>query len=315
MIRPLVAAALLWLGIAHAAAEDRPATVDVVANGFPASIVRLDASAPRILFIAGSGPTDRNGDNILGINAGYLRKLADELAANGVASLRYDKRGVAGSIGSATEAGLTIETFVDDAERVLDWYAREPGGPIIVAGHSEGGLIALRLAERGVPVAGLVLITAPGRPIAETLREQFSRYPPPLRDEAVALLDKILAGESPTRMSPPLLALFRPSIHPFLRSLFALRPAEMLAAVTQPTMVIGGGTDLQVTRADFDALTEARADIVPLWLAEMNHVLTDAPADIAGNFATYAQPDRPLAAGLADRIAQFALDAAGEAAD
>ena len=72
--------------------------------------------APAVLIIAGSGPTDRDGDNPLGVKARSYRLLAEGLAAHGIASLRYDKRGVAASApAAAREEDLRIETYADDA--------------------------------------------------------------------------------------------------------------------------------------------------------------------------------------------------------
>lgn len=106
-------------------------------------------------------------------------------------------------------------------------------------------------------------------------------------------------------MPAELLGLFRPSAQHFVISLLRLDPARMLASLRIPALVIGGGTDIQVGRADFDALATARPGIETRWFAAMNHVLTDAPADRAGNIATYAEPGRPLSDGLAEVIADF----------
>ncbi len=95
-------------------------------------------------------------------------------------------------------------------------------------------------------------------------------------------------------------------MQPFLRSLFAIRPAEELAALRMPVLVIGGGTDLQVGRADFDALSAARQDIESRWFDSMNHVLVDASADHPANLATYRDASLPLTDGLSDAIAEFA---------
>ncbi|WP_040692841.1 alpha/beta hydrolase [Pseudaminobacter salicylatoxidans] len=306
----LCIAVAVMTGPAHAG---EPLRENMSAAGFPATLTVPvgEGAAPTVLVIAGSGPTDRDGNSILGIKAGYLALLADDLAAGGVATLRYDKRGVAGSKSAEREDEFTIDSFVDDAADVFDWLAARPDiGPIMVLGHSEGGMIALELAKRRPSIAGLVLVATPGRRLADTLRDQLAATSGPLRATALEILARLEAGDDVADVPVPLLALFRPSIQPYLRSLFALATASALAELPLPVLVIGGGADLQVSRADFDALSTARENVESRWFARMNHVLVDAGPDFAGNVATYAEPARALPNGLADVISGFVLRAA-----
>lgn len=279
----------------------------VDAGGFPATLDDPSGAGPIVVMIAGSGPTDRDGNSALGVTAAYLRKLADALAARGIASLRYDKRGVPGSAPAGNEADVTISTYVDDLRSVAAWAAaRSPGRPLVLLGHSEGGLVAIEAAGAAPGAfSGLVLLATPGRPLAETLRDQLANLPPPGRGEALAILEDLEAGRRAETVPAALVGLFRPSVQPFVISLLALRPAAALAEVDMPVLVVGGGTDIQVGRADFDALAGARADAESRWFEGMNHVLADASADRAANIATYGDPDVPLAGGLADTIADF----------
>ena len=127
---------------------------------------------PVALLIAGSGPTDRNGNNPAGHNDS-LKRLAQGLARQGVASLRYDKRGVGASLAAAPdERDLSVEAYVSDA---LTWSERLKGDPrfgeLILVGHSEGALIASLAAPRS-GAAALISIAGSGRPIDAVLREQ-----------------------------------------------------------------------------------------------------------------------------------------------
>jgi pimeloyl-ACP methyl ester carboxylesterase len=310
MLRRIVLALSLAVSLLPAAAAER----EVSANGLPATLLVPDTGEPAAfaLFIAGSGPTDRNGNSRLGINAGYLGKLAAALADAGFASLRYDKRGIPGSLPVPDESALTFQTFVDDAGRALDWLRGEAAGrPLVLIGHSEGGLIALELAASRPELARIVLLATPGRPAAETLRDQLGRLDEPLRGQALAILGRVAVGEEVADVPPALLALFRPSVQPFLHGLFALDPAGRLKAFGRPALVVGGGRDLQVVRADFDALAAAGPNVEPLWIETMNHVLASVPdADPRANLATYSDPAARLAPGLAEAIAAFLKDGA-----
>ncbi len=282
---------------------------EVNAGGFPATIARESLPGPLAVIVAGSGPTNRDGDNTLGVTAGYLRKLATALARRGVASLRYDKRGIPGSAPLASEADVAFDTYVDDLRTVLHWAtARFPDRPLVLVGHSEGGLVALQAAALGgsQTLAGLVLLETPGRPFGDLLREQLSPLPQPLLGDALAILAALEAGRPAGRIPPALSGLFRPSVQPFLTSLLAIRPAAILGALELPVLVVGGGADLQVGRSDFDALAAARSDVQAVWFAGMNHVLTGASGERTQNLATYADPGAVLMPGLADAIASFA---------
>jgi pimeloyl-ACP methyl ester carboxylesterase len=300
----LLAAAIMAIGPTGLTAAEQ----QVAAAGFPATLVEpSDPDALVLMLISGSGPTDRDGNSRLGVSASYLSKLATKLGEHGIGSLRFDKRGVPGSQPVEREADVTMATFADDAKAVLDWLERRSDQrPVILVGHSEGGLVALAVAGRRPEIAGLVLVATPGLPPADTLRAQLQTLEEPLRSQALAIEREIEDGREVETMPDSLLPLFRPSVQPFLRSLFAMRPAEELATLRMPVLVIGGGTDLQVGRADFDALAAAGPDVESRWFNSMNHVLVDAPADRSANLATYWDASLPLTDGLSDAIAEFA---------
>jgi uncharacterized protein len=264
-----------------------------------------------VLLIAGSGPTDRNG-NQSPREPNELHQIADALAEHGIASLRYDKRAVGRSTVPADfrEDALTIDSFVDDAAAWLAWLEqRQDLGPRIVAGHSEGGMIAILLAKR-VPLDGIVLLATPGRRLGEVVREQLraTAMPKPLLDEALATLSALERGESVPNVSPPLMPLLRPSVQPFMRSVLAIDPAGDLARLRVPLLVVQGGHDLQVAEADAAALVRARPEAAVFRSAEMNHVLKLAPAERAGQQKAYSDPSIPLAPGLAEAIVAFVRD-------
>jgi pimeloyl-ACP methyl ester carboxylesterase len=263
---------------------------------------------PVVLLVAGSGPTDRNG-NQAGREPSELRQIAEALAERGIASLRYDKRAVGRSFVPAgfREQDLVIDTFVDDAASWVAWLNQRPDlGPVIVAGHSEGGVIAILLAKR-VPVAGIVLLATPGRRLGETTREQLraAGLPPAILEEALTILAALERGESVPNVSPPLMPLLRPSVQPFMRSILTVDPAGELARLRVPVLVAQGGHDLQVSEADAAALLRARPDATSFRSLEMNHVLKLTPAERAAQQLAYSDPKIPLAPGLVDAMADF----------
>jgi pimeloyl-ACP methyl ester carboxylesterase len=282
--------------------------IEVTAGGLAGTLLVPDGVSrpPVALIIAGSGPTDRNGTGP-GVAFPYLRRLAEDLASRGIASLRYDKRGIGASrLAALPEERLRVDRFVDDAAIWIDWLRRRPDlGPVIAIGHSEGGLVATLMAAR-TKLDGLVLLNSPGRRFATILREQLEpALASPLRDEALSVLAALERGEQVAMVSPELAPLFRPGVQPYLLSLMPIDPAMALAAETVPVLIVSGGRDLQVTDADAEALAQARPDAVRWHGEHMNHVLADAPEHRDGNLHLYSDPDAALASGLADAIAGF----------
>lgn len=268
-------------------------------------------AAPAIVILAGSGPTDRDGNNPLGVRAAPYRLLAEGLAAEGVTTLRVDKRGLFGSAAAAAEPNaVTVTVLAADANA---WAARlkaETGAPCVwLLGHSEGGLVALIAAQTGKDLCGVMLVSAPGRRLSDVLREQLRANPAnaPLLPQAMKAIDDLEAGRKTdtTGMHPALLPLFNDKVQGFLIVMFRQDPAALAASTRLPILILQGETDLQVTVEDANAFKAAQPKATRVILPQVNHVLKTAPADRAANFATYADPNLPLAPGVIGTIVDF----------
>lgn len=263
------------------------------------------------VILPGSGPTDRDGNSgQFGIRASTYRLLAESLAERGVATLRIDKRGIAGSAAAATsEADLRFNTYVDDARAWASEAAAKTGQPCAwLIGHSEGALVALAtVADHNDKICGLVLLSGAGRPAATVLREQLAPLPEPLKTQAYDALSELEAGR--TVASPPaeLAAMFRPSVQPYMISWLALDPARLAAAYDGPIFVGQGATDLQVSVADAEAIKAAQPRAALTIWDGVNHVLKIAPAERTANIATYMDPALPLPPGVVETVADFIL--------
>lgn len=276
-----------------AAKEPAGRPADLVGSfGFPCA-AGADAVLPVVLMLAGSGPTDRDG-NQPGLRTDLLRMLAEDLAVRGVASLRVDKRGIGASrTAIADEALMTIDLLAADAAQ---WVraARKLAGeaPVIVLGHSEGGLIALLAARREAPDA-IVLAATPGEPAVRTLERQLAQAPMPddLRRRAGRILAQLTAGRNVADVPLELAPLFRPSVQPYLISWLGIDPATVLEGFAGPVLILQGDRDLQVTTADARRLAAGRPRGTRIEiLAGLNHVLKPAPAERAANIAAYTTP-------------------------
>jgi len=261
---------------------------------------------PVALLIAGSGPTDRNGNSPMGHNDS-LKRLAQALARYGIASLRYDKRGVGQSLAIAPdERQLHVERYAADAVAWTQMLKADPRfSAVVLIGHSEGALIASLATSVAKPDA-LISIAGSGRPIDSLLREQLQgRLPPALLATAHYLIDELKAGRMHEQVPDALHILFRPSVQPYLISLFGQDPAEAFANTTVPALIIQGTHDIQVEQQDAEALQRAREDAELALIAGMNHVLRIVPMDRNEQTASYNQPELPIAYALTERISQF----------
>lgn len=261
------------------------------------------------VLIPGSGPTDRDGNQVPAVQAATLRLLAEALAEDGIATVRVDKRGIGVSAAAAmSEDALRFDHMAEDVRAwAADLAARTGRDCVWLIGHSEGGLVAQVAAADDPGVCGLVLLASAGRPAADVLREQLAALPQPLNDQAMHALSELEAGHM-VETIPGLEALFRPSIQPYLISWFRHDPRDLAAAWDRPLLIVHAERDIQVSEADADALAAAQPNARRLDLGGVNHVLKAAPEDRAGNIAVYADPNAPLAEGLADAVVAFILE-------
>ena len=268
-----------------------------------------NASRTAVLIIAGSGPTDRNGNSsVTGIATNTYKMLADSLAARGYASLRYDKRGIAASAAAATdESQLTFEAYIDDAAAWAEWLAAdERFDRVVLAGHSEGGLIALVAAKRTDKVVAVVTLAGVGESIDATLRRQLGTQPEPYRSECMRIIDELKAGRTVSDPMPELAALFRASVQPFLISQMRYEPSTEARTLTQPLLVVQGTTDIQINLNDAIKLSTVNPRTRLAIVSEMNHVLKlCASLDQQAQMMTYINDTLPLAPTLVATIVDF----------
>jgi len=264
---------------------------------------------PVALIIAGSGPTDRNGNAAGGLTTDAYKKLAQGLAAQGIATLRYDKRGIGNSVDRQTESDLRFDDFVNDALALTAWLEHDPRfHGVAIIGHSEGSLIGILAAERDPHVGAVVSLEGAGRNLATIVEEQVRANPgtpPAIVNEVVSINASLLAGKTVPNPDPLLAALFRPSVQPYVISEYRYNPATEIAKLTIPVLIVHGTTDIQVSAADAKLLAAADPKAQVLTIDGMNHILVDAPAGRDANIATYSQPQLPLSAPLAPAIATF----------
>lgn len=273
---------------------------------------------PVILLIAGSGPTDRDGNSIVlkGAN-NSLKLLAEGLAAHGIASIRYDKRAV-GETGKAMqlaaaktktvlrEEDLSFETYIDDAVR---WgkqlRADRRFSTLTVIGHSEGSLIGMVAAQR-MGAQAFMSIAGSGRPVQQLILEQVRpQFSAGLLKTTEDILDQLVAGKTVEPVPAELSALFRPSVQPYLISWLRYDPAKEITKLLIPVLIVQGTTDIQASMVDAKALADGNPVAKLLLIDGMNHVLKTVPSDRDKQVSSYSDPTLPVAPALISGITKF----------
>jgi len=265
----------------------------------------LDRITPVALIIAGSGPTDRDGNNVAMKN-NSLKMLAEGLYKKGIASLRYDKRGIGkSSLENTEEKDVRFEDFVNDAREWLKFLDNDQRfGEITVIGHSEGSLIGMLISQDPV-VDKYVSVAGAGRPAGDVIREQLAAQPPMVLEMSLPIIEDLEKGNTVDSVPLMLFSLFRPSVQPYVISWFKYDPAREIAKLNKPALIIQGTTDIQVAVSEAKILSESNPAARLEILEGMNHILKEAEKDRMKNISTYSKPDLPLKEGLVDKIASF----------
>jgi uncharacterized protein len=263
---------------------------------------------PVVFIIAGSGATDRNGNVDKAVNSNSYKLLADSLLKAGIASLRFDKRGVGESIKAfIPEKDLRFVNYVNDACEWVGLLKKDKRFNLIaIAGHSEGSLVGMVTAKR-TNIQKFISIAGAGFPIQDVLRKQFNAQPSEeVKKMLISRLDTLVSGKVLTNVPQSLYVIFRPSVLPYLIDWFKYIPANEIAKLTIPVLILNGTTDIQIGVEEAENLHNACKQSKMVIVNGMSHLLKDAPADRAKNAATYnTTASEPIKTELVQAIIKF----------
>lgn len=272
-----------------------------------------DASAKLVLIIPGSGPIDRDGNTPLGESKIYRRLATALFDAYGLASVRVDKRGMFSSRAPGVDPNaVTMRDYADDARRWVNRLRGEsPEGCVWILGHSEGGLTALLAGQNPEGICGLVLAAAPGRKTGDILREQLAANPAnaPLLPQAFAAIAALEKGErvDVSKLAPPMHGLFYPAVQGFIMDQMQYDPAELIAAISLPVLILQGEFDLQISpERDAERLHKAAPGSKLVLLPGVTHVLKRAASgSLEDNYATYTDPHARVDESVVEAVGGF----------
>ncbi len=313
---PLLCATTCLLWTTTALAQESQWTSEDISLSTPTgtlagtlTLPRKQSGFPLAVIIAGSGPTDRNG-NTVGAATGpaSLRLLAEGLAQRGIASVRYDKRGIGASRSAGMrESDLRFEMLADDAAAWVKKYRTDSRfTTITIVGHSEGSLLGMLAAQRA-PVDAYVSVAGPARRADIVLHEQLATaLPSAMLAESDSVLARLVGGDTVSRTPKGLDALFRPSVQPYLISWFRYTGTIEIAKLGVSVLIAQGTNDFQVRPAEAAALASAAPRAVIVTVVGMNHVLKISPAERAQQLQqSYVDPSIPIAPQFLDAVVTF----------
>lgn len=260
------------------------------------------------IIVAGSGPTDRDGNSALGEKTNDYEMLAHSLDSQNIATFRYDKRGVAKSlVPNFKESDLVFNDYVKDAENIFDYLHDTLGFKnIFFIGHSEGSLIAL-LASQKKKVAGYISVAGAGRPIDVILEEQLQKQPLPdsVKQQIPQIFNQLKKGKEVNNFPEMLAPLFRKSIQPYMISWLKYSPKLEIKKLNCPVLIIQGGCDIQVKVADANNLHNENKKSGLAIIPNMSHTLKDAGQDCINQQKTYTDGSMPIDPVLVNDIVRF----------
>ncbi len=255
------------------------------------------------IIIAGSGPTNRNGNqNFLQNNS--LKKLAEGLTNNGVATFRYDKRIVKQIRKGNVDKNMMFDDFVSDASDVIDYFkAKERYSKIYVIGHSQGSLVGMLSAKDKVD--GFISLAGAGQNIGDVLVEQATRMDPKLGEETQPAVEQLKQGKTVTDYPSALASVFSADIQPFMINWMKYSPTDIIKELEMPILLINGTKDLQVSESEAKLLKVANEKATLILIENMNHVLFEIKGGDLENSKSYNESFRPISPQLISSIIDF----------
>ena len=258
-------------------------------------------SPPLVILIAGSGPTDRDGNQSFMKND-MLKKLAEELTKNGLATFRYDKRVVKQLKTRTFDKNIRFDDFVNDAKSVVSYF-KPTFSSIIIAGHSQGSLVGLLAAE--AEVEGFISLAGAGKPIDQIILEQITKTAPFFKEDTKRVLEVLKNGETTTDFPPALASMFNLEIQPFMSNWMQYKPHELIENLEIPVLIINGTKDLQVSTKEAQLLKERKADAELVIIENMNHLLFEINGDDLVNTKSYNELQHPIVPEVITSIVRF----------
>lgn len=236
-------------------------------------LVPTNVENPKLVIIlAGSGPTDRNGNSMMA-KSNTLKLLAEGLSAQGIATFRYDKRSVKMLKDRNPNVDhIKFDDFIEDATTTLTYFKNSTNfSEVYIAGHSQGSLIGMVAAKEGAD--GFISIAGAGQTIDKVIIHQIGMQQPGLDTMAAESFKELREHGSTTSKHPFLASMFSKQVQPFMLNWMQYDPLTILPDLAIPVFIVNGKEDLQVSVSEAELLFSVKTDAQYLIVDDMDHSL------------------------------------------
>uniref|UniRef100_UPI00404A3622 alpha/beta hydrolase n=1 Tax=Gelidibacter sp. TaxID=2018083 RepID=UPI00404A3622 len=266
-------------------------------------LVPNEGSKTLAIIIAGSGPTDRDGNQNF-LKSNNLKKLAENLTKNGISTFRYDKRTVKQIRTGRIDPKTMFDDFVKDASDIIDYFKKDSRfEKIYIIGHSKGSLVGMIAGKDKID--GFVSLAGAGQPIDEVITEQVTRTAPMFTEDTKRVFGILKEGNTTDDFPVALGSIFNKQIQPFMMSWMKYNPQDEIAKLDIPVLIINGTKDLQVSVAEAELLHKASPTSELKIIKKMNHVLFTIEGDDLENSKSYNEAFRQINEVLISTIVKF----------
>lgn len=264
----------------------------------------IDIEKPILaILIAGSGPTDRNGNQNF-LKSNNLKKLAETLSSHGIATFRYDKRIVKQIKNGNIDKNIMFDDFVTDAISVIDYFKISNAySKIYVIGHSQGSLVGMLAAKDRVD--GFISLSGAGRSIDQVIIEQIGKTAAMYTEDTKRVFDIMRNGKTTTDYPPALSSIFNIDIQSFMMNWMQYNPQDTIKELHMPILIVNGTKDLQVSVEEAKLLKEATKNAELKIIDKMNHVLFIIEGDDLENAKSYNESSRKISEEAVTAILDF----------
>lgn len=304
MIRTILYLIISALGISISFAQIK--SEEIIINNqaiqLPGTLTYSAENSPLIIWVHGSGNVDRNGNQKPVVKANYIKQFRDAVNKQNIAFFSYDKRTANSKNSAFLKDGVYINDFIFDVKEVVNHFKNDKRfSEIILAGHSQGSLIAMMALKN---VNKYISIAGAGNTIDKIIVKQISTKNVEIGRIAEAHFRELNKTGEIIEINPNLISIFAKQNQPFLVSWAELNPIVEIKKINIPTLLINGDKDLQVQTIDAENLKKAKPDAKLVLIKNMNHVLKHIEKE-EENMKSYMSPDFPISTQLIKTIVQF----------
>jgi pimeloyl-ACP methyl ester carboxylesterase len=259
---------------------------------------------PLVIFIAGSGAVDRNG-NEPRTRSNNFRQLADTLLSQDIASYRYDKRIFTQMKNRKVDDKTLVSDFIIDAKEVLFHFKNDSRfSNIYVLGHDQGSLVGMLAIDESVD--GFISIAGAGEPIDKVIVRQIATQQPGLDKVAQETFERVKISKAPVEdIERDLYVIIGPQVQPFMKSWMQYDPAVEIARIKTPILLLNGTKNRQVNIEQTEMLQKAAPQAQYNIIDGMNHIFKKVGEDDIESSKSYIDPNFPLHPELVSAILAF----------